>query len=338
MKIQDLDKNEADVSRASRPRTCARRSAATRCCASLSPIRAARSRRRSLTTTRTSGSRGEFNVGDVVKIRGHRGNYRGKPQLQIRRVRVLDERDAGAYDPDEIFGKGHGRAAWRRIAPHGDRHRVRAARRARRDPGALARADHADRRRPRVADRQGPLAQPALLARRVDRRRRRRRGGGHVLFAPLDEHVDELGQDAPDWLVVRDEKRMLEMFWSLAGQAKLIVTFNGRNFDPALPAAPLGHPRRRSPRRPRLAAALPTRAAPRPLPDPRRRQLGARPMNLDAACWAFGIESPKDAMDGSKVAKPSPRAATAKSRSTTSPTSTPRGNSTAPSSRASSTT
>lgn len=244
----------------------------------------------------------DFTVGDVVKIRGHRGNYRGKPQMQIRRVRLLDERDAGAYDPDEIFGKGmaelRGVAAARLVID------IECAPRVALD----SIPENLREQISKIAEeREWPtdkvLSLNPLFSRVVSIAvgDADAETGGHVLFAPLDEHVEDLTANAPDWLIVRNEKRMLEMFWSLAGQAKLVVTFNGRNFD--LPflrnrSAILGV---------EVRCDLVSQPPYQHEPHLDLYQIlaggswGARPMNLDAACWAFGIESPKDAMDGSKV-------------------------------------
>lgn len=244
----------------------------------------------------------DFKVGDVVKIRGHRGAYRGKPQMQVRRVRALDERDAGSYDPDEIFGKGM--AELRDIAASKIVIDIECAPRVELEqiPDGL---------REQIVqiaeDKEWPtdkvLSLNPLFSRVVSIAvgDADQETGGHVLFAPLDEHVDDVAKDAPDWLIVRNEKRMLEMFWSLAGQAKLVVTFNGRNFD--LPflrnrSAILGV---------EVRCDLVSQPPYQHEPHLDLYQIlagsswGARPMNLDAACWAFDIESPKDAMDGSKV-------------------------------------
>lgn len=244
----------------------------------------------------------EFEVGAVVKIRGHKGAYKGKPQLQVRRVRELDERDAGLWNPDDVFGKGmaelQGVAAAKLVID------IETAPRVALDalPESLQQqiedvAKEKDWPTDKVLS-LNPLFSRVVSIAIGDADAK---DGGHVLFAPLDEDVDAFGSDAPDWLIVRNEADMLEMFWSLAGQAKLVVTFNGRNFD--LPflrnrSAILG-----------VEVRCDLVSQPPYLHEPHLdlyqiltgSSWGARPMNLDAACWAFGIESPKDAMDGSKV-------------------------------------
>ncbi|MDH5675111.1 MAG: ribonuclease H-like domain-containing protein [Myxococcales bacterium] len=104
----------------------------------------------------------------------------------------------------------------------------------------------------------------------------------------------------PPWLVPVDEPTLLRCFWSLAASAPLVVTYNGRGFDvPFLVARSLVHG---------IAARvdlLSNRFSLRPHLDLYQLLSGGRalgPMSLDVVCWALGVTSPKDVMDGSMVA------------------------------------
>jgi hypothetical protein len=103
----------------------------------------------------------------------------------------------------------------------------------------------------------------------------------------------------PDWIVPLAERDLLRVFWGLAAQADAVVTFNGKSFDvPFLITRSLVH-------------GVPVRAdlvskpfALRPHLDLYRLIAGERPLGpggLDVVCWALGIESPKEQMDGAMV-------------------------------------
>ncbi|MCB9880350.1 MAG: ribonuclease H-like domain-containing protein [Planctomycetes bacterium] len=245
----------------------------------------------------------DLTVGDVVKIRGHRGNYKGTPQLQIHRVRLLDERDDGKWDPDDVYGKGM--AELQDVAAAKIVVDIETAPRVTLDSMPASIREQIDAI---AKEREWPVDKVLSLNPLFSRVVSIAVGdatapaGGHVLFAPLDGDVESMAQDAPDWLLVRREVDMLDQFWSLAAQAQLIVTFNGRNFD--LPflrnrSAILG-----------VEVRCDLVSQPPYLHEPHLdlyqiltgSGFGARPMNLEAACWAFGIESPKGEMDGSGVA------------------------------------
>jgi DNA polymerase elongation subunit (family B) len=107
------------------------------------------------------------------------------------------------------------------------------------------------------------------------------------------------GDKLPPWIHAVSEKELLEAFWSLAGLADTVVTFNGLRFDiPYLIARSviLGVPARVDLMgrgfRPHcdLLAVL--------TQDSRN----LNPANLEIVCWALGIESPKGEMDGAMVA------------------------------------
>ena len=118
----------------------------------------------------------------------------------------------------------------------------------------------------------------------------------HVLAVPPEGH-DTAG--APPWLRYMGEAELLRSFWALASRAQTVVSFNGKGFDvPFVVARSMVHG---------IAARvdlLSQKFALQPhldLWDVLGRG-GAGPSKLEVICWALGIESPKDAMDGSMVA------------------------------------
>ena len=108
-------------------------------------------------------------------------------------------------------------------------------------------------------------------------------------------------EDAPPWMRPLSEPELLQAWWSLAGHAETVISYNGRGFDvPFLVSRSLvnGIPAR--------VDLLSHRYSLRPHLDLYRainhgeRPLG--PTSLDVVCWALDIESPKEQMDGSMVA------------------------------------
>jgi hypothetical protein len=105
--------------------------------------------------------------------------------------------------------------------------------------------------------------------------------------------------DCPAWLRPVTEPQLLASFWALASKAAVVVTFNGRGFDlPFLVTRSLIHGI------PARVDLLSDRFALKPHLDLwellSQRERG--PSKLDVVCWALGIESPKEVMDGSMVA------------------------------------
>ena len=103
----------------------------------------------------------------------------------------------------------------------------------------------------------------------------------------------------PAWLRPMSEHDLLRSFWALASKAETVVTFNGRGFDlPFLITRSLinGIPAR--------VDLVSQRYTLRPHLDlfELLTQRGRGPSKLDVVCWALGIESPKEVMDGSMVA------------------------------------
>ncbi len=119
-----------------------------------------------------------------------------------------------------------------------------------------------------------------------------------VLLVPPPDHEDK---DYPDWVRPMSEPDLLRVFWVLANAATTVVSFNGRGFDiPFLVARSLVH------NIPARVDLLSNRYALRPHLDLyqilTQGRYGGGPSNLDTICWALGIESPKEKMDGSMVA------------------------------------
>jgi len=103
----------------------------------------------------------------------------------------------------------------------------------------------------------------------------------------------------PKWLRPMSEPELLRAFWALCSRAETIVSFNGRGFDvPFLVTRSLIHGI------PARVDLLSQRFSLRPHLDLFElvSQKGRGPSKLDVVCWALGIESPKEVMDGSMVA------------------------------------
>ena len=103
----------------------------------------------------------------------------------------------------------------------------------------------------------------------------------------------------PKWLRPMSEPELLRAFWALCSRAETIVSFNGRGFDvPFLVTRSLIHGI------PARVDLLSQRFSLPPHLDLFElvSQKGRGPSKLDVVCWALGIESPKEVMDGSMVA------------------------------------
>lgn len=103
----------------------------------------------------------------------------------------------------------------------------------------------------------------------------------------------------PSFVRVVSEKELLEAFWGLAALADTVVTFNGFGFDiPYLCARSviLGVNARVD------LLARNSKAHCDVLGVLTQGSRNLQPATLEIVCWALGIESPKDQMDGSMVA------------------------------------
>jgi len=108
----------------------------------------------------------------------------------------------------------------------------------------------------------------------------------------------DLGVDESMRVRLVSEVDLLRAFWALAGQADVVVSYNGRGFDvPFLVGRSLIH---EIPVRVDLTS---NRYSLRPHLDLFALLSGGRgPSSLDVVCWALGLTSPKEEMDGSMVA------------------------------------
>ena len=244
----------------------------------------------------------EMARGTTVKVLGRQVKFRGTDQLEISKLRGLLPEDDGSWDPEQVFGAGYLQVKDLisetlvmdiETAPLTD---VRGL------PKTLVQ-EVTRVAKDREWDIDKVLGLNPLFSRVVsiavgDAEDE----GGRALVAPPAEDLDKLRQTAPDWLEALPETEMLAAFWTLAGFAKTVVSYNGRMFDiPFLRtrSAVLGIPATCD-----LVSQPPYRHQPHLdlyliLTGGAR---GAAPMNLDAACYAFKIDSPKDKMDGSMVA------------------------------------
>ncbi|PIE23916.1 MAG: hypothetical protein CSA62_05860 [Planctomycetota bacterium] len=242
----------------------------------------------------------DLKAGAVVKIRAALDEYRGQKQLRLLRMREAVPSDE--WNPEQLYGQGIETVRdliAKRLVFDIETAPIRAV-------GELPEKLQQDVQR-LAEDRGWPtekvLGLNPLFSRVVSIAIGDIDGsGGAVLFAPKDEHIERLTKEGEgeQWLRVSSETEMLRSFWTLGCNCELLVSYNGRGFD--LPflrtrSAILGVPARRD-----FVSQPPY--VHKPHLDLYQIVTGGMrggPMNLDAACYAFGIESPKDAMDGSQV-------------------------------------
>lgn len=115
--------------------------------------------------------------------------------------------------------------------------------------------------------------------------------------------------EMPEWIRPVSEPDLLRAFWALAGDARCVVSYNGRGFDvPFL----IGRS---------LIRDVPVRMDLMSAPYSLRPHLdlfnilggrGRGPSSLDVICWSLGLTSPKEDMDGSMVAAEYEKGALAK--------------------------
>lgn len=99
------------------------------------------------------------------------------------------------------------------------------------------------------------------------------------------------------WIRPVSEADLLRAFWTLAGHAEVVVSYNGRGFDvPFLIGRSLVH------KIPARVDLLSNRYSLRPHLDLCSvLASGRNTASLDVVCWALGLASPKEEMDGSMV-------------------------------------
>jgi hypothetical protein len=238
-------------------------------------------------------------IGAAVKLRGTLTSYQGKQQFTIKQLRVVDPANAPeGFDPDQLF-----------------------------DPAMRAVEDLVCRTLvfdietvPAFERRELPPTVAEALSGYANRKDME--PGAVMGMSPFfgkvvslavgegeaeDDEVSVLAvppegvevTDAPKWLRLMSEADLLRAFWALASRAETVVSFNGRGFDvPFLVTRSMIHGI------PARVDLLSQRFALRPHLD-LWEIVGGRgngPSKLDVVCWALGIESPKETMDGSMVA------------------------------------
>jgi hypothetical protein len=243
-------------------------------------------------------------AGQAIKILARADVYQGALQLNIRRLRPIDPDDPEpGYDPATLFGDGHlhvGDRLCKSLVV--DIETVPGL-----PAGELPISVH--KAVERFASRDGAdesliMSLSPMLGRVISLAF----GEGEIDDVEDQEvtvlavpHPDHPIDDPPAWLLPMTEAELLSAFWTLAAAADVVVTYNGRNFDvPFLIGRSLVHG---------IPARVDLLGKPydlRPHLDLYRVIVGGGrapgPTGLDVVCWALGVESPKGAMDGSKVA------------------------------------
>lgn len=237
----------------------------------------------------------------AVKVRGKVKDWQGRPQLVIERLKALDPGDTPeGFDPDQLVDPALALVEDLccktlvfdiETVPSLDRRELPAtvgealtsyATRKDMEPGAVMGMSPFFGKVVSLAigegDSDGDLDDVTVLA------------------VPPDGQTIE---NCPGWLRPMSEADLLRSFWALASRAETVVTFNGRGFDvPFLVTRSLIHGI------PARVDLVSQRWALRPHLDlwELLSQRDRGPSKLDVVCWALGIESPKEVMDGSMVA------------------------------------
>lgn len=243
----------------------------------------------------------ELRPGAAVKLLFLPGSYQGTVQLNIKNLRATSAEDEGQYSPANIFGEGIDLVQDLicqtlvfdiETVPAHDKREL---------PSTVAEslakfAEYKDMETGAVMGMSPFFGQCISLA----------LGDGEVplheqqvtaLVVPPEGMEDE---EFPEWMRPMSEPDLLRAFWTLAGVAETVVTYNGRGFDiPFLVNRSLVHGIEAR------VDLLSNRWSLRPHLDLLqlvRQGSSTGPSNLDVVCWALGIESPKGQMDGSMVA------------------------------------
>ncbi len=239
----------------------------------------------------------------AVKLRGRVTDWNGNLQFVVKRLKVVDPTDAPeGFDPDQLVDPALAPVedlACRTLVfdietvPAFDRRELPStvhealsgyAQRKDMEPGAVMGLSPFFGKIVSLAIGDGD-AEPGA-------------GGDEVTVLAVPPEGFELGE-VPPWLRLMSEAELLAAFWALASRAETVVSFNGRGFDvPFLVTRSLIHGI------PARVDLMSQRFALRPHLDLFEvvGNRGGGPSKLDVVCWALGIESPKEQMDGSMVA------------------------------------
>jgi hypothetical protein len=243
--------------------------------------------------------------GDAVKLLFRRGHYQGQVQLQVQNLRRVEPEDPD-FDPDVLDVPAARRVAGLRARTLVFDIETAPAVDLRRQPPLIAQAvaKHAERLdgdEGKVMSLSPFFGKVVSLALADAEREDDEELPVTVFVVPPEPPPFTDAAIAEGSVVMMSEPELLEAFWALAAAAELVVTYNGRGFDvPFLIGRSLVH-------------GVPVRADLVGKPYDVRPHLdlyrvlteGGRssgPASLDVVCWALGLASPKDMMDGSMVA------------------------------------
>ncbi len=237
-------------------------------------------------------------VGDHVKALFEVDTYKGAVQLNVRRIRKADESDPG-YSSKSLMEEGYELVSDIlsktlvfdiETAPAVD---------IRKEPSTIAQsvakvAERNDWDQSKVMSLSPYFGKVISLAVGDGEQDPRTMEVTVFVVAPEGADLSAL----PAWIRPVSEKDLLRAFWVLAGYSEVVVSYNGRGFDvPFLQGRSLIHDVDAR------VDLLSNRFSLRPHLD-LYYALGQNrgPSSLDVVCWALGLTSPKEDMDGSMVA------------------------------------
>jgi hypothetical protein len=243
----------------------------------------------------------EIPLGTAVKVLFEPRSYQGTVQLNLRNIRAVGDEDHD-FDRTKVFGAGHALVADLLVStlvfdietvPAWDLRKV---------PPTVAKtvAKHAERQdgdEGKVMSLSPFFGKVVSLAVADGERPPDEQDVTVFVVAP----PGSTRRGYPSWMRVVSEPELLEAFWALAAHAGLVVTYNGRGFDvPFLQVRSLIHGL------PARVDLLSDSYSLRPHLDLYRvlthGAYGLGPASLEVVCWALGLASPKEQMDGSMVA------------------------------------
>lgn len=242
-------------------------------------------------------------VGQIVKLRGKVKMWNNQPQLVIDRFKVLEEGEAPeGFDPAQLIDPSLANVEDLICRTLVFDIETVPALDVRELPATVASAlsDNAARKE---MDTDAVMGMSPFFGKVVSLAI----GDGDAEPGSEDDQVTVLAvppdgvevEDCPPWLRLMSEADLLRAFWALASKAECVVSYNGRGFDvPFVVARSLIH------EIPARVDLVSNRWSLRPHLDLFElvTQRGRGPSKLDVVCWALGIESPKEVMDGSMVA------------------------------------
>jgi DNA polymerase elongation subunit (family B) len=243
----------------------------------------------------------QLRVGTHVKVLFELDTFKGALQLNVRGLRQAQEGEPG-YDPEVLVDEGHALVEGLLVDTLVFDIETVPAVELRKMPPTIAQAvtKYADRQdwdEGKVMSLSPYFGKVVALA--VGDGEAAVEEQQQTVFVVPPDDVAVRGE-LPEWVRPVSEQELLQAFWALAGHASVVVSYNGRNFDvPFLIGRSLIHD-------------IPVRVDLQSNPFALRPHLdlylamggrhGRGPMSLDVVCWALGMPSPKEVMDGSMVA------------------------------------